>query len=60
MNLSKAIEIITTFNEHHHASSLEEFKQALSLSVLAMKRIEQCRISDAALVELALPGETEE
>lgn len=58
MKLEKAIEIVSLSANAGMTTFNQDYKNAQKLLIEAGKRIEQCRIKDAALVELPLPGET--
>ena len=60
MKVSEAIEILNYWETDVDAWNDADTDAAIKLGMEALKRIESCRVGDAANVELPLPGETTE
>ena len=59
MEIPKAIEILNDILRFVKPGDPPDEHDALKLGIEALKRIESCRVGDAANVELPLSGETE-
>ncbi len=58
MTMTKAIEILTTWNKEGFVETSDDLLKAEKLGVEAMKRIEYCRSGHFEEIFKLLPGET--
>lgn len=60
MTLDKAIEIQRLISITPPSGANQDFIDAIKLGIEAMKRIQECRLTDHLITEDYLPGETED
>ena len=60
MKVSKAIEILTTFDKGQYPGGAENFRAALQLGLEALKRTFRHRENTPSNIYIPLPGETSE
>ena len=60
MKVSKAIEVLTTFDKGQYPGGAENFRAAIKLGIEALKRFQEGRPKSFISTVLLLPGETPE